>query len=464
MKRFIGLDSISLQEAKFSEGKDGTKLLEVTIVREGWSKNGNYWTKESLPSVVDSLLRRPKLFADHEEDAEKRRTGRRVREWAANAVSAKVIEGEEGQPDRVDAVIEMTDNPGTLWIYKEAQKDASRVQLSVDGSCRVKNDVVREGKTGREVLEMKRMASTDFVTYASAGGEVRRVAASEREGEFLFIEDVEEAMDTLQKKLADSEKNEKMRRAYWDLQSAFRSLLGDIATADDDDITDADRKKAIDQGIDDFAKRMKSFPVKIFEAAGIEMPDPGEEPVIEKDKGEAQPLKEEVENMGDLSKLTEAELLASRPDLAKAISESAIAVYEEKGDLARTVQEKVTLEGRVSELETENKDLKKFEDENKGLKEQVAKTEAKEVLTARREFIAAKVKELEIPESILVPSVVKVLEGYEKDVEVEEFLKEIKPAAGKVSGMGPTPTKQVKEGETQEPTMSDEEAAEGFTG
>ena len=97
----------------------------------------------------------------------------------------------------------MTENG--MWLYEEAKKDPSQVGLSVDAKCACVNGEA-EGQTGRIVKEAVYMASTDFVTYASAGGGVISIAAAEQEEELMNIQapESEEGLTDVERKEAIS--------------------------------------------------------------------------------------------------------------------------------------------------------------------------------------------------------------------------------------------------------------------
>lgn len=155
---------------KIIEQEDGKgKQLEVTLIESGWSKNGNYYSKEVAESVADHILESKKLYMDH--DLTMSGQPRSLKEVVAIAVEAYKEDG------RAKAIVEMTENPNTIWLYELAKQFPQEVGLSIDARARVKEGEM-EGKTGRIIEDIVKLNSVDFVTTPSAGGEVTRIAAS----------------------------------------------------------------------------------------------------------------------------------------------------------------------------------------------------------------------------------------------------------------------------------------------
>ena len=155
---------------KVLESKDGKgKRLEAILIESGWSKNGNYYSNEVAESVADHVLESKKLYMDH--DLSQSGLPRSLKEVAAIAVESRKEDG------KAIAIIEMTENPQTAWLYELAKKFPQEIGVSIDARAKVQEGEV-EGKSGRIVENILKLNSVDFVTTPSAGGEVTRIAAS----------------------------------------------------------------------------------------------------------------------------------------------------------------------------------------------------------------------------------------------------------------------------------------------
>lgn len=157
---------------KIIENEEGVKgkQLEVTLIEAGWSKNGNYYSKQVAESVADHILESKKLYMDH--DLTMSGQPRSLKEVVAIAVESYKEDG------KAKAIVEMTENPNTVWLYELAKQFPHEVGLSIDARARVKEGEI-EGQTGRIIEDIVKLNSVDFVTTPSAGGEVTRIAASE---------------------------------------------------------------------------------------------------------------------------------------------------------------------------------------------------------------------------------------------------------------------------------------------
>ncbi len=366
----------ALQEVNFVE-EDGKKSLNVTIVKSGWSKNSNYWTKKAVKSIGERLLKRPKIFIDHVEEKDKRKTGRKLEDWAATVRSYDIVE--EDNVTKCNAIIDMTEKGE--WLYNEAKKDPTQVGLSVDAKCACVTGEA-EGRKGRIVKEAVYMASTDFVTYQSAGGQVISIAAAEQEEELMNIQALIEALG----------KDEQF--------NSVKDLLQGIVDLPESEegLTDVERKEAISKVI----KTYKDGLVK-------------ETKTIKK---EEKIIKEEVSSMDTLQDVKQ------NKEIYEALQKEFKDEEAKNGKQAEIVKENETLKKKVEDAEKVNKELKEAQD----------KAKAKAILQDRKTFIAKTVKDLKIPDKVL-EAIQDTLEGMESDEKVKTFLESIKPQGGKIEDM-----------------------------
>lgn len=180
-----GPDAIKLlqYDDKKDEDKDkkkkGIKRMEVKLIAEGWSKNGYYYSKEVAESVahlINSQGRR-KMYIDHQ-DMFFSTPSRKLKEFAAVIVEAYAKDGASY------AIVESTGNPMTDWIFDFAERHPKEVGASIDARAKVKEveepeDDEKRSKEKWLVQELTFLNSVDFVSYASAGGEVVTALAQE---------------------------------------------------------------------------------------------------------------------------------------------------------------------------------------------------------------------------------------------------------------------------------------------
>jgi len=156
------------------------KRMEVKLIAEGWSKNGYYYSKEvaeSVASLINSQGRR-KMYIDHQ-DMFFSSPSRKLKEFAAVIVEAYARDGASY------AIVESTGNPMTDWIFDFAERHPKEVGASIDARAKVKevdepeDEEEKRTKDRWIVQELTFLNSVDFVSYASAGGEVVTALAQE---------------------------------------------------------------------------------------------------------------------------------------------------------------------------------------------------------------------------------------------------------------------------------------------
>ena len=125
--------------------------------------------------------------------------GRSLKEWAATAVKGFKEDG------KAKAIIEMTDNPETSWLYELAKKFPEEIGLSIDARGILEDGEVN-GQEGKIVKEIVKLNSVDFVTLPAAGGKVERIAASE--GFQATIEDLASTVSGLRSVLENEKQKE----------------------------------------------------------------------------------------------------------------------------------------------------------------------------------------------------------------------------------------------------------------
>jgi len=157
------------------------KKLEVKLIQQGWSKNGFYYSKEVAESVADLIKQRRKMYMDHDMWSGPSRSWKDVTAMVTDAYA---------QDGASYAIVEMVGNPNTEWLYDIAKRYEGEVGASIDARVKVReaNPEKDPGITSENAMRRKYVVeeivflnSTDFVTYASAGGEVTDILASMNE-------------------------------------------------------------------------------------------------------------------------------------------------------------------------------------------------------------------------------------------------------------------------------------------
>jgi hypothetical protein len=166
-------ENLEVRALEAEKGKN--KKMAVKLIREGWSKNGYYYSKDVAESVADHITKRPQMYMDH---AMGMRQGRSFKDLVAVAVDSYKKDG------AAYAVVEMVDNPATNWLYEMAKKFPGQVGASIDARAKIKpyeaqEDEDTERRQKYVVEEIVFLNSVDFVTYPSAGGGVVEIQASE---------------------------------------------------------------------------------------------------------------------------------------------------------------------------------------------------------------------------------------------------------------------------------------------
>ena len=212
-----GPGSIRMLEAQDGDYKDKkdkkVKRMEVKLIAEGWSKNGYYYSKEvaeSVATLINSQGRR-KMYIDHQ-DMFFSTPSRKLKEFAAVIVEAYSKDGASY------AVVESTGNPMTDWIFDFAERHPKEVGASIDARAKVKevdepDDEEKRTKDRWIVQELTFVNSVDFVSYASAGGEVVTALAQEAlQIMESYIQQNQELISTYSNKMELGEQGEESKK------------------------------------------------------------------------------------------------------------------------------------------------------------------------------------------------------------------------------------------------------------
>ncbi len=341
----------SLSEAQFDE-KEKTAL--VTIIKEGWSLNSTegkrrYYTLKAVKDVVEQLSSSRKMYLDHSSNP-----NRSPDDWTATIKEAW-LDG-----DSAKAKIDFTENPKTVWLFKEAQKHPEEVQLSIDGKGSIRFGKVN-GEEAAVVESIKRLFSVDFVNVGAAGGKIDRVAAS-AEAKVLS-----EAISSLEDMIKTRKEKQEPWNDFYLITDALNSFLWDLVYASDVSKEDV---------ATNISSALKTFETQISDA--IEKIKKTQESVINKEnKMKLQELKEK-EPEAYSSLVEQAELIAKN-DAEKAVKENMAKVEKEKEEVSAKLSEteKKLLEAQTKLDAYEQKEKEALKKQNIANKLKEAKLEGK---------------------------------------------------------------------------------------
>lgn len=349
----------------------------MVILKKGWSLNGNYYSEQKLEQLDGLIDKRKKMFTDHLPEGQSK-SSRPIQQWTAT-IKKHWVNKAEG---RVEGIVIIHDGE----LAKKAKRVPEEVQASVDIFAKVKKGSA-EGREGVIVEDIQAYASTDFVTYASAGGGILSNLVQDmgfqlsdkcpegqvcdrvkgqiaevllREGVIIKPKGAESMFKQLWEDLKVIMKRSDEQNKWWRLTDALRSGMSQIATSAKLKTMD-DKKVAWHELIDEFADEAKNLDHEVLLANGNTYEWSAINP-------SAQPGTTQVrEGAVEIKDLTLAALQKDRPELIQ----EAIKAH---GESTESKQKQEAEAARVKKLEEENAKLvrEKLED---GIK--VAIAEAK---------------------------------------------------------------------------------------
>jgi len=168
-KTSVLLEQVTVEAANRAEG-----VLDVTLIRPGWSLNGRYYPREALAAALPKLegLR---AFADHplKGDRPERSIMDQVGVYRnVSAADDGSLKGQlklVGAADRKEHVM--------AWAEESIASGQPLMGLSINGIGRTEKGEA-EGREGPIVAELIDFDSVDIVTRPAAGGRFEALAAS----------------------------------------------------------------------------------------------------------------------------------------------------------------------------------------------------------------------------------------------------------------------------------------------
>lgn len=421
----------SLTEGDLSLDSDKHNA-DVTLVVEGWSKNGNYWTKQAVKDIAELAMGRRKMFIDHEMDNKKPRS---IKDWGGQILgtSVKEVNGRL----HAKANVHIFKKPHE-WLWERMEAFPQEIGTSVDAKVKGKQGEM-EGKRGNIVEAAVGLGSSDFVAHASAGGKLDKVYEAEFSGEEELKSVIDIAEGLIADYLVNKENKQELNREYWQIQDGLRVVLSAIANAVG--LNDTEKKKKVGEALDDFKDLVLKINVKAFSTTT------GEESDV---KIETKKVTKEVGMGMEKDKLLE--MVRDKYDLVKLFPEFVISLQEDAIEEYKTSEDGKRVKEEVEKLRDENTKLAADLDTYK-----VKEAEANLVKVVEEEIKVSGLEARHVTESfralLLKTSDVEVRKGLILDrlSVIQEAL-----GTGKVKGNGQHVKETVKPG--GEPTVTDEKA------
>ena len=194
---------VVLSEASQMELAEGG-VVEVTIIRPGWSDNGNYYSPAVLAKAMP-MFEGMTAYLNHPTKTELReRPGRDLRDLAGYYENVRVAEDGslKGKLNLVGPNGDMLKS----MIGETIHRKPDLVGISINAAGKTKPGVA-EGKRGNIVEEIVSLHSSDIVTRPAAGGRFERLVASGDWLEEIIKEMTAEQIYTLRPELNHKEGN-----------------------------------------------------------------------------------------------------------------------------------------------------------------------------------------------------------------------------------------------------------------
>src|ERR1035437_4272679 len=189
-------------QTQFLESKDPAgKEWDVLLIQEGLSKNGKYYSQESLETAAP-LFEGVYSYSDHQKDSERRELPERsVKDKVGRFTEARYGEfkTQSGETTTGIGARFKVVAPWLRGLLLESvnMKENDFVGLSIDARGVIKKKDYKGKNYSNFVESIDKVYSVDVVTQAAAGGEFIRLIASNR-GESMEL--TQEQLDTLVKK------------------------------------------------------------------------------------------------------------------------------------------------------------------------------------------------------------------------------------------------------------------------
>jgi hypothetical protein len=203
--------TVELVEADASGKSKGLKV-DVVLIREGYgnAKDNHYYGGQALREALPLFnTGKVKMYINHLSDTQKRALGglpRPVEQHGARLTKAWLGESPDSMVEDNGVMRPRLEIRGRALIAHpllrdivEADPEAIGTSIDARGRAQV---AMREGRPARNVTQMTRVASTDFVTEAGANGRVDKIVES-------FIEAAQASPDDLYE-LATAEQGDDM--------------------------------------------------------------------------------------------------------------------------------------------------------------------------------------------------------------------------------------------------------------
>lgn len=387
LKRLVESSGIAYP-AKVQSILEQANTAVLRIIKQGWSINGNYYTKESLQDLPAIIKKQGSIqFKNHLEEGTKL-----DRSWEEIVSYTKYVWFDEATQAVYAAVKFPKEKKDTGWILNVIQEDPEMIGVSIAAAVYVTENFTKDGKTGDKVDGWAYFDSADYVIYASAGGQ--GIEASK------VTEKINHAKESVKPKLElkpglkeNIEKFELVKEGiqsfmakyvdnqmYYEIQAVMNSLSSFLNDCwwyiYDDSITNDEKLAAIKIAFDQ-AKDI-IINLELWKNAGKEYDLNGN--IIKESI-----TKTTKENL----KMTLEELKKQHPEAYASIMQEAQAIVsvtkesEASKEVQRLTKETETNKQAISTLTTEKSELQKKLDEY----------QVKEAVAAKKQLVARLIEE-----------------------------------------------------------------------
>ena len=358
-----------LTEADFNDEK---RLVSMTVLKEGTSKNGIHYTKKSLSQVKGFLeTTAKKVYIDHPEDG-KVKASRPLSEWIGNVEGAFIKESANGNSLRANVSIH-SDGPNA-WTYNRMKENMGEFGPSIIGKAIIKQQKI-DGKKLNVAEDIVYLKSFDIVDSPSAGGSVDAILESTiwKDGEENGLS---EALKDRLSSLKQRKKERELSENLWEIKWAFNTLVQDIVMAKEEfeDVSVEKRKTELGTAFTETLNMVNTLEfVKPSKKKTKESTDITEG-ITKED------FSVEVKNVGQMKD--------TFPEFTAQLMTEAVETFKKE----QKIEEKVgKAESLQKDLDTSNKELGELKESNKTLTEDNVKYKENEKKVLEQKLINRKV-------------------------------------------------------------------------
>lgn len=374
-----------ISEATFDAAN---RTARVTVIRQGWSYNGVYYTPKALGQIATLIEQKARKNYVNHPPLDQLNAPRRVEDWMSSVVpgSTRVETNQVTNMMEVKSTVHVFESGPYAWTYDRMKEVPGEWGPSIVGRALLSQGTM-EGKTGRVCEEMLDIRSFDFVSEPSAGGRIDAVMESivNDEEETVKVKTLSEQVMGLMAKMAENETRDQL----WETLMTLNGMLCDMmfCQGEYENIPTDQRKGEMGLVLDEAKTVLMSMPFtpSTDEMAGGAAPVAAGKKSTSNDNLEATM---EIKNLDELKEkfpAVHAALVAEATSVLKDSEKTKAAEAKAAQDAA----DKTRLEGELAEVKTK---IEKSDAELKALREADAVRSAEALKTKKIGLIAEALK------------------------------------------------------------------------